>query len=606
MTENRTSDAVAESLAEVLFAGREDTDLAELFSREEFAYREVSTAREALRLSYDRLRLVHESVGPARELLADFEWLLALHEWSGIVDPTMASLLSPHYNLCLGTVLERSPNDPDVRPLLADLESMSAVGVFMMTELGYGTNAAALETEAVYDRDARVFRLTTPSERGQKFMPATGADDVGKIGVVMARLKVDGTDHGVLPFLVRLRHADGTPCEGVSITALPGKPAYHQDNALTAFSDVEVPLGCLLAGRAGALGEDGTFTSEVADPHRRFLLSGSRLYTGRLLLAAAAVACCRSATWIVVRYATQRRTFATGGDGQQVPVTAYRSFRRPVFTHLAYTYAMTMLVRHATRAYTGMTPEREAEVEHLMSLTKAWTTSWAERLFAECRERCGAQGMFSVNRIAEYLWMAHATMTAEGDNQVMLLKAAGEILSGLQHDPPRHEPEEPSGELLDEDFWAYVLREREIRMRDRINAELQRRANSSASFFDAWNGVTNQAVELARASAARIGLERLLDAVDAVEDARAAHALRRVAGLFALAEMDRQSGWLVSAELLTTDHVDQLPSVIDDLCEGIAGSVMSLVDAFRIPDGLVRAPIAVDDFVAEYRSRIGA
>ena len=46
MTENRTSDTVAESLAEVLFAGREDTDLAELFSREEFAYREVSTARE--------------------------------------------------------------------------------------------------------------------------------------------------------------------------------------------------------------------------------------------------------------------------------------------------------------------------------------------------------------------------------------------------------------------------------------------------------------------------------------------------------------------------------------------------------------------------------
>ena len=70
MTENRTSDTIAESLAGVLFNGREDTDLAGLFCREDFAYREVSTAREALRLSYDRLRLVHESVGPARELLA--------------------------------------------------------------------------------------------------------------------------------------------------------------------------------------------------------------------------------------------------------------------------------------------------------------------------------------------------------------------------------------------------------------------------------------------------------------------------------------------------------------------------------------------------------
>ena len=39
-----------------------------------------------------------------------------------------------------------------------------------------------------------------------------------------------------------------------------------------------------------------------------------------------------------------------------------------------------------------------------------------------CRERCGGQGYLSVNRFGAILGFAHAGMTAEGDNRVLMQK----------------------------------------------------------------------------------------------------------------------------------------------------------------------------------------
>ena len=48
-----------------------------------------------------------------------------------------------------------------------------------------------------------------------------------------------------------------------------------------------------------------------------------------------------------------------------------------------------------------------------------------------CRERCGGQGYLSCNRFGQILGFAHAGMTAEGDNRVLMMKVAKEYLSTL-------------------------------------------------------------------------------------------------------------------------------------------------------------------------------
>lgn len=43
-----------------------------------------------------------------------------------------------------------------------------------------------------------------------------------------------------------------------------------------------------------------------------------------------------------------------------------------------------------------------------------------------CRERCGGQGYLSCNRFGTFIGLAHAAMTAEGDNSVLMQKVGGQ------------------------------------------------------------------------------------------------------------------------------------------------------------------------------------
>ena len=50
-----------------------------------------------------------------------------------------------------------------------------------------------------------------------------------------------------------------------------------------------------------------------------------------------------------------------------------------------------------------------------------------ERVASICRERCGGQGYLAVNKFTDYLNIAHAAMTAEGDNRVLMVKIVKDI-----------------------------------------------------------------------------------------------------------------------------------------------------------------------------------
>lgn len=47
------------------------------------------------------------------------------------------------------------------------------------------------------------------------------------------------------------------------------------------------------------------------------------------------------------------------------------------------------------------------------------------------RERCGGQGFLSANRFGDYTAGAHAAMTAEGDNRVLMVKIVKDYLENI-------------------------------------------------------------------------------------------------------------------------------------------------------------------------------
>lgn len=603
--ESDESDAGRAELARLVFDGTYENvhaDIRTLLMDPVFDARDGLSLPEAGRLAYERSRFVHGRLERPLEILKNPRRLFALAEWPSLLDVSAFSLLMVHYNLCLGTVVEHGGEREDLKDYLEELDGLVSFGPYMATELGYGNNVAALRTEAVYDRRTETFVLNTPDPLAQKYMSYSGFGDVPKVAVVLARLKADGKDHGVYPFVVRVSDAGGL-CEGIHAAPCPEKPVQGLDNGLTWFDHVRVPRRNLLLGDMGEFTADGTFKAAAGNGRKRFLKAMSRIQPGRLCVSSAAVGAGRASVYIALRYAAQRLTNAPGRN--DMPVIEYRSHQLSLFTQLAKVYAMTFLLNHAKRAYLSQAGEMSAELNVLIALTKVLTTWEMTETIAVCRERCGAQGIFSVNRIADYGSLLQGLVTAEGDNQVLLATTAGQLLARPAAAAAVGSPAERGRDgLLDLDLLVGILGERERALHEEGHARMT--DDSDRTYFEAWNTTINSGLAMARTRAVRVALECFAAAVDDAREPSARAALHELALLYALTELQRDAGWYLAHGALTAQEVRVLPGLIDEACTRVAPHASSLIGGFRLSPELLRSPIAADDYVSAFQELTGA
>jgi acyl-CoA oxidase len=554
---------------------------------------------EACDLAYRRLRHLNRRLNlKIADLFSDVDRLLVLHEWVGLVDGTTATLLSVHFNLCVGSILQLGHDRAALAPFLAELDLLDSIGTFLLTELAYGNNVQSLETEAVYEHETRSFLLRTPNARARKFMPNTGAVGVAKLGVVMARLKVTGRDCGIFPFLTRIRTQSGL-CPGISVTPLGDKPDYPLDNAITSFDDVRVPMGQWLCGSDSRIDESGVFSTNVSSHRRRFLQSIDRVQAGKLCIAVAAQSGALATLKLTTQYSRQRTTFAP--DRADVPILDYRNQQRAVFEGTATSYAAAFLLQRATQAYTGRTGAAQESVNRWLALGKYFATSSALRIMNRCRERIGAQGLFCQNRISSYLINAHGLVTAEGDNELLLIRTGRELVTGSEYEPPT--PRTPSATSFESvESLVSLFHEHERRGCERLRTSLGAALAGGASRFEAWNDHVTAAIDLATLHAVRLAIDCFVDAmtqVDASVDPDAHGVLHRLFRLFALSQVAERACALTADGLLDARLAGEIESQRNRLCEELSSFTPLIVDAFGIPDGLLGAPIE-KDYIAAY------
>ena len=85
-------------------------------------------------------------------------------------------------------------------------------------------------------------------------------------------------------------------------------------------------------------------------------------------------------------------------------------------------------------------------------------SSWLlEEVVSVTRERCGGQGYLSANRFGTFLGLAHAAMTAEGDNSVLMQKVAKEHLGYMMKNPPKIE-KPANTSVSDQNYLHYLLK----------------------------------------------------------------------------------------------------------------------------------------------------
>src|SRR4029079_3991989 len=141
-------------------------------------------------------------------------------------------------------------------------------------------------------------------------------------------------------FVVPIRDDNGNDLPGVTTGdchykgGLPGV-----ENGRIQFDHVRVPRENLL-NRYADVAPDGTYSSPIENPNRRFFTMLGTLIRGRGTVGGRAAGAAPVALDIATRYALQRRQFSAPGDENEVLIMDYLVHQRRLLPLIARSYAL--------------------------------------------------------------------------------------------------------------------------------------------------------------------------------------------------------------------------------------------------------------------------
>jgi acyl-CoA oxidase len=545
--------------------------------------------------------------GDVGAFVAAFE-TLALHDLS------VMTKFGVQFGLFGGSILQLGNSNHHQR-YLPQIGSLELPGCFAMTETGHGSNVADLETVARYDAAAEQFVIHTPHDGARKDYIGNAAHH-GRLATVFAQLLIDDQSHGVHALLVPIREDDGSLCSGVRIEDCGQKLGLNGvDNGRIWFDQVRIPRENLL-DRFAQVGADGTYSSPITSPSRRFFTMLGTLVGGRVSVALAGLSASKSALTIAVRYAARRRQFGPGGEAETV-LLDYLTHQQRLLPRLATTYALNFALHHLARQYAASTDDDRREVEVMAAGLKAYATWHATDTIQACREACGGQGYLAANRFAALKADSDVFTTFEGDNTVLMQLVAKGLLTGYRRQfgemkllglvrflagqaatavaelNPIVTRMTDGDHLRDREFQLGALGWREDHLLGSLARRLKKRIDRGDDAFHALIEVQDHAVELARAHTERVVLERFSEVVADVADPDLAVILGTLCDLYALHRIEADRGWFLEHGYLESGKAKAIRKLVNRLCREVRPQALPLVEAFDIPDELLAAPIAL-------------
>jgi acyl-CoA oxidase len=510
---------------------------------------------------------------------------------------------------------------------------LELIGCFAMTETGHGSNVQQLGTTATYDADAGEFVVDTPTDEARKDYIGNAACHA-EMAAVFAQLIVAGESHGVHVLVVPIRDEKGNVHEGVRIEDCGEKMGLNGvDNGRIWFDQVRVPRDALL-GRYGGVNEHGAYESPIENANKRFFTMLGALIQGRVCISGASISAAKTALTIAVRYGLRRVQFGPP-DEPEVALLDYRTHQRRLMPLLAKTYALhfaqaELLEKFHERHTAGEPSEREQRrLESLAAAMKAASSWHATETIQTARECCGGAGYMSVNRFAALKADTDVFTTFEGDNTVLMMLVARGLLTDYRDQFGELNPRElvmyvaeqavetiverlsarkiaqviadvvpgrdETGDLLERENQLELFHWREGHITASVAQRFKRGLDEDYDPFEVFRAVQNHAVAAARAHTERVVLEAFARAVDACELGPVKDAIGRLCDLYALHQIELDRGYLQEHGRLTGPRCKAVTREVNRLCDEVRGDGAALVDAFGIPDQVLRAPIGLRD-----------
>jgi acyl-CoA oxidase len=515
---------------------------------------------------------------------------------------------------------------------LPGIMNMDIPGAFAMTETGHGSDVASIGTTATYDPQSQEFVLHTPFRAAWKDYLGNAAKD-GIAAVVFAHLITRGVDHGVHAFFVPIRDEQRNFLPGVGGEDDGLKGGLNGiDNGRLHFDHVRIPRTNLL-NRYGDVAADGTYSSSIASPGRRFFTMLGTLVQGRVSLDGAAVAASKVALSIAIKYANERRQFNAASDTTEEVLMDYQRHQRRLLPRLATTYAASFAHEELLEQFDGVfsgthdTDEDRQDLETLAAALKSLSTWHALDTIQECREACGGAGFLAENRLPSLHADLDVYATFEGDNNVLLQLVAKRLLADyakeFRHadfgvmarwvahkaaDATLHRTglrqvaqtfvdsgseKKSANYLKDENTQRQLLTERVSAMvKEAGNALRSAGRLPQAEAAALFNEHQNELIEAARAHAELLQWEAFTRALPGIEDRDTRQVLTWVRDLFGLGLVEKNLGWYLMNGRLSAQRARTLGDYINRLLARLRPFSLDLVDAFGYGPEHLRAKIA--------------
>ncbi|HWD62792.1 MAG TPA: acyl-CoA dehydrogenase [Humibacter sp.] len=516
---------------------------------------------------------------------------------------------------------------------LPGIMSLEVPGAFAMTETGHGSDVASIATTATYDPESQEFVIDTPFRGAWKDYLGNAAKD-GIACTLFAQLITNGVNHGVHCFYVPIRDAatgEFLPGIGGEDDGLKGG-LNGIDNGRLHFTDVRIPRDNLL-NRYGDVAEDGTYTSPIASPGRRFFTMLGTLVQGRVSLDGASTLGAAMGLTIAITYGNQRRQFTAGSDTDEEVLLDYQRHQRRLIPRLATTYAQVFahdkLLVKFDEVFSGKadSDDDRQDLETLAAALKPLSTWHALDTLQEAREACGGAGFLVENRITSLRADLDVYVTFEGDNNVLLQLVAKRLLTdyskkfatadagaltryvvGQAADRAYHgsglrrlaqtvadfgSTARSVGQLRDPEVQRELLTDRVETMISEVATRL-RNANKlpkdkAAALF---NSQQNELIEAARAHGELLQWEAFTEALEAVQDAGTKQVLTWLRDLFGLGLVEKHVAWHIIHGRLSPQRAQAVTAYIDRLVARLRPQAESLVDAFGFEQEHLRAKIS--------------
>ncbi|WP_354567283.1 acyl-CoA dehydrogenase [Glaciihabitans sp. UYNi722] len=548
-----------------------------------------------------------------------------------LADPSLQIKSGVQWGLFAAAVLHLGTERHHAR-LLPDILDLTTPGAFAMTETGHGSDVAAIGTTATYDEKTEEFVIHTPFRAAWKDYLGNAAQH-GRAAVVFAQLITKGVNHGVHAFYLPIRDDKGfLPGVGGEDDGLKGG-LNGIDNGRLHFDHVRVPREDLL-NRYGDVAADGTYTSSIASPGRRFFTMIGTLVQGRVSLDGASVVSSKLALYIAITYGSQRRQFTAAKPTEEEVILDYQRHQRRLLPRLATTYAMSFAHEKLLTAFDGVfsgaraTDADREDLETLAAALKPLSTWAALDILQEAREACGGAGFLAENRLTQLRADLDVYVTFEGDNNVLLQLVAKRLLTDFSRKFAKADAGALAGYVASQVGSAAVHRfglrqlaqnvadfgstarsvgyvrdtdsQRQL-LTDRVQTMVAslagrlRNANklSPADAADLFNANQNELIEAARAHGQLLQWEAFTEALAEVEDAETLKVLTWLRDLFGLGLIEKNLAWYLINGRLSGQRALAITDYIDDrLLPRLRPHALDLVEAFGFVPGQVRATIA--------------